>query len=65
MGLSQGVLDAGYWALDTGCWILDAGYWMLVTCHWLLVAGFWSLDARYSINMVQATMVKARCEGLK
>jgi hypothetical protein len=25
----QGVLDARYLILDTGCWMLDAGCWML------------------------------------
>ena len=49
--------------LDAGCSMLDTGDLSLVTGYLLLVSGH--LDARYSINMVQATMVKARCEGLK
>ena len=55
--------DARCWMLDAGCSMLDTGDLSLVTGYLLLVSGH--LDARYSINMVQATMVKARCEGLK
>jgi hypothetical protein len=29
LGFGCGILDTGYWILDTGCLILDAGYWML------------------------------------
>ena len=42
--LASGLIDTGFWTLDSGLWTLDFGYWILDTGLWTLDFGYWILD---------------------